>query len=91
MSVLDSIPDSKIKDKIRTGIYYLKSERLNQTTLKLAAEKKRVLEQQRQILADQLTLIEKENRLKQWEQELSEREMQLIRLTASMSPNQSTQ
>ncbi len=91
MSVLDSIPDSKIKDKIRTGIYYLKSERLNQTTLKLAAEKKRVLEQQRQILADQLTLIEKENRLKQWEQELSEREMRLIRATASISPNESTQ
>lgn len=77
MSILDSMPDSCVKEKIRVGIYRLKSERLNQTTMKLVAEKKRVIEQQKQVLVERLNLIEKEDWLKRWEQDLSERESRL--------------
>ena len=45
MSVLDTIDDVTMKDKIQTGIYKLKSDRLNQTTANLVAEKQKMLEQ----------------------------------------------
>lgn len=83
MSILDSIPDLCVKEKIRSGMYSLKSERLNQTTSKLVAEKKRVIEQQKQILEERLKLIEKEDQLKRWEQDLSEREARLCNYVCS--------
>jgi CRP-like cAMP-binding protein len=77
MSILDTLNDLGIKDKVRTGIYRLKSERLYQTTIKLAAEKQRVHEQQKHILVERLKLIEKEDHLKKWENDLRDREMRL--------------
>jgi len=85
MSILDSIPDLCVKEKIRAGMYSLKSERLNQTTSKLVAEKKRVIEQQKQILVERLKLIEKEDQLKRWEQDLSERETRLCNYACSIN------
>lgn len=85
MSVLDSIPDHCVKEKIRAGMYSLKSERLNQTTSKLVAEKKRVIEQQKQILIERLNLIEKEDQLKRWEQDLIERETRLCNYAVSIN------
>ncbi len=79
MSVLDSIQNETIREKIRTGIYRLKSERLNQTTAKLVTEKKRLAEQQKQILIERLNLIEYEDRLKQWESDLTDREQRLVK------------
>ncbi|MFA6012354.1 MAG: cyclic nucleotide-binding domain-containing protein [Desulfobacteraceae bacterium] len=85
MSILDSIPNLCVKEKIRAGMYSLKSERLNQTTSKLVAEKKRVIEQQKQILVERLKLIEKEDQLKRWEQDLSERETRLCNYACSIN------
>ncbi|GAB6095010.1 hypothetical protein JCM14469_12620 [Desulfatiferula olefinivorans] len=77
MSILDTLTDSTVKDKIRSGIYQLKSERLNETTAKLVAERQRMLEQQKDLLIEQLKLMEKEDRLKKWEAELQLREQAL--------------
>lgn len=77
MSVLDTLDDITVKDKIQTGIYKLKSERLNQTTANLVAEKQKMIEQQKELLMERLRLIEKEDQLTKWEKNLQEREERL--------------
>lgn len=79
MSVLDNLTDLAVKDKIQTGIYKLKSERLNQTTATLVAEKQKMLEQQKELLIERLRLIEKEDKLTKWEKDLQKRE-ELLRM-----------
>jgi CRP-like cAMP-binding protein len=78
MSILDTLTDLTVKDKIKTGIYQLKSERLNETTAKLVTERQRMLEQQKDLLIEQLKLMEKEDRLKKWEADLKRREQSLV-------------
>ncbi|MBU1172402.1 MAG: cyclic nucleotide-binding domain-containing protein [Proteobacteria bacterium] len=77
MSILDSIRDLHVKEKIQTGIYQLKSERLNQTTAKLVSEKQKMLEQQKKLLIEHLKIIEKEDQLAKWEKDLRHREESL--------------
>lgn len=85
MSVLDSIQNDCIREKIRTGVYRLKSERLNQTTAKLVSEKKRLNEQQKQILIERLNLMEHEERLKKWESDLTDRENRILQYKTTLS------
>lgn len=86
MSILDSISDLNIKDKIKTGIYKLKSERLNQTTAKLVSEKQKMIEQQKEILIERLRLMEKEDLLGKWEKDLCQRE-ELLKIKTEATPS----
>lgn len=83
MSILDTLSDLSVKDKIQTGIYNLKSERLNQTTAHLVAEKQKMLEQQKELLIERLRLIEKEDHLTKWEKDLQKREDRLQKMQSA--------
>ncbi len=74
MSVLDTLKNEKIKNKIKNGILILQAERLSTTTSKLVNERKNLFEQQEIMLKEEQRLIDKEVRLKSWEKELTERE-----------------
>ncbi|MFZ5572570.1 MAG: cyclic nucleotide-binding domain-containing protein [Thermodesulfobacteriota bacterium] len=77
MSILDTIDNRNIKLKIQDGIQQLKSERLNLTTIKLAAEKKRVLDQLSDLSFERKRLGDKEKELHVREEKLSAREKRL--------------
>ncbi len=70
MSVLDTLDDENIKDKISHGIQKLKSERINQTNTKLVAGVKKLTIQQK-------TINEEKKRLKGIEELLNLREIEL--------------
>lgn len=90
MSILDNIPDQQIKHKVQSGIYALKSERLNQTTSQLVAEKQRMFEQQKELLAERLRIMEKENHLAEWEKDLQKREDRIQKLAPPSSLPETT-
>jgi CRP-like cAMP-binding protein len=77
MSILDTIENPSIKAKIQDGIHLLKSKRLNLTTNKLVAEKRRVLDQLDKIALEKERLSEKEKDLGAKEKELRAMEEKL--------------
>lgn len=74
MSILDTLKNEAIINKIKNGIHSLQAQRLNNTTAKLADERKNLLEQQEMILNQERQLKEKETMLRTWEKDLAIRE-----------------
>ncbi len=74
MSILDTLKNETIKNKIKNGIHILQAKRLSNTTSKLANERKNLLGQQEIIIKEEQRLIDKEVQLKSWEKKLNERE-----------------
>lgn len=73
MSVLDTLANETIKNKIKNGIQLLQSDRLNSTTQKL-------IEHQKIITLEKQSLIEKENHLNKWKEELAARKKKMPQL-----------
>ncbi len=77
MSILDTLKNEAIKNKIKNGIHSLQAQRLSNTTAKLANERKNLLRQQESILKQEKQLQEKEIKLRTWEKDLTIREKQI--------------
>jgi len=77
MSILDTLKNDTIRNKIKNGIYTMQAQRLSDTTVKLAKERKNLLEQQGIILQREKEFKEKENMLRKWEKDLAMREKKL--------------
>lgn len=77
MSILDTLKNEAIINKIKNGIHSLQAQRLSNTTAKLADERKNLLEQQEMILKQERQLKEKETMLRTWEKDLAIREKNL--------------
>lgn len=74
LSILDHVDNYSIRFKIQTGIQRLQTERLDETTRKLAAEKRKIMEQQKEIAAEKERLRQKERELEGREQALLKKE-----------------
>ncbi|BCS99033.1 hypothetical protein DSLASN_46650 [Desulfoluna limicola] len=77
MSILDTLKNETIRNKIKSGIHTMQAQRLSDTTVKLAEERKHLLEQQDIILQREKEFKEKETMLRQWEKDLAIREQKL--------------
>jgi len=77
MSILDTLKNETIRNKIKNGIHTMQAQRLSNTTVKLAEERKKLLDQQDRILQREKKFKEKENMLRQWEKDLEIREKKL--------------
>ncbi len=77
MSILDTLDDKRIREKVRQGIQRLKSERLSLTTEKLVAEKRKVARQKEEIAVERARLKKKEADYEKKAKELAEKEKRL--------------
>lgn len=84
MSVLDTMEDKYVREKVKDGIQHLKSERLSQTTNILVEEKKRVAQVKAELTVKQKLLEEEDKRLTKLADELSEKEIRLGRWEAEL-------
>ncbi|MFH2064465.1 MAG: cyclic nucleotide-binding domain-containing protein [Pseudomonadota bacterium] len=85
MSILDTMEDHHIREKVRNGIQHLKSERLSQTTNKLVEEKQKVVQQKEEIEVERKRLREKEKTLAALAGELADKEKKLKEWEKSLS------
>lgn len=85
MSVLDTMKDKYVREKVKDGIQNLKSERLSKTTNILVEEKRKVAQVKADLTVRQKLLEEEEKRLKKLADELSEKEDRLKRWEAELT------
>lgn len=77
MSILDTLDDESVREKVMKGIQRLKSRRLSHTTEKLVAEKRKGVREKKSMEIEKKRLKEKEAKLSIREKELMEKEMKL--------------
>ena len=85
MSILDTMKDTHIREKVKDGIQKLKSERLSQTTRILVEEKQKVAQQKKDLETRRKNLLEQEEKLKKLAAELRDKEERLRRWEGELS------
>ncbi len=85
MSILDTLDNKTVREKMLRGIQRMKSKRLSHTTQRLVAERRQGAKEKKNLEDERKRLDEREERLGRWELALLEKERALAALEIELA------